>query len=273
MVFCLDCSSKPLSAGAAERLQELGKLSSVVEQSERLSGAQWAVIENSLESADDVSMAVATLFLLRIDNERSRALLHKFGATDVQGGLLADAVLKTGHVTSELANAAPDKRVDRWREMATDPNPFSRIAAGKALCALDPLTAKAVLLRLEEEKSEISAVANRIRRELAAHMGEELPPPIPGFESLYIWFERTAGSLAMVQFGDVKSNRAAPVPQAPSSPTLPSPPSPTPMKVLESKSTPTTTIEEPASSSPWSIIVILIVAAIGLLSLLLKNRK
>lgn len=40
----------------------------------------------------------------------------------------------------------------------------------------------------------------------------------------------------------------------------------------DAKLTPTPT-EQPASSTPWSIIVVLIVAAIGLLWLLLKNRK
>lgn len=47
---------------------------------------------------------------------------------------------------------------------------------------------------------------------------------------------------------------------------------PAPKKAPEAKpaSTPS---DEPASSTPWSIIVVLIVAAIGLLWLLVKNRK
>jgi hypothetical protein len=46
-------------------------------------------------------------------------------------------------------------------------------------------------------------------------------------------------------------------------------------KSPESKSTPTTSSpsEKPTSSTPWSIIVVLIVAALGLLWLVLKNRK
>lgn len=45
-----------------------------------------------------------------------------------------------------------------------------------------------------------------------------------------------------------------------------------PQKPVESKSTQTPS-EEPASSTPWSIIVVLIVAATGLLWLLVKSRK
>jgi len=46
-----------------------------------------------------------------------------------------------------------------------------------------------------------------------------------------------------------------------------------PKKALEAKPTASTPSEQPASSTPWSIIVVLIVAAIGLLWLLLKKRK
>jgi hypothetical protein len=55
------------------------------------------------------------------------------------------------------------------------------------------------------------------------------------------------------------------------------PPFPTPPPTLGSKaklpeSAPTTPTDEPTSSTPWSIIVVLIVAATGLLWLLLKRR-
>ena len=46
-----------------------------------------------------------------------------------------------------------------------------------------------------------------------------------------------------------------------------------PTKVVASNPTAPTRSEEPTSSTPWSVIVILIVAATGLLWLLLKNRK
>lgn len=46
-----------------------------------------------------------------------------------------------------------------------------------------------------------------------------------------------------------------------------------PKKEPEAKLTPTTPNQEPASSTPWSIIVVLIVAATGLLWLVLKKRK
>jgi len=49
---------------------------------------------------------------------------------------------------------------------------------------------------------------------------------------------------------------------------------PTPKKAPEAKATPTTLSEAPASSTPWSIIVVvLIVAACGLLWLVVKKRK
>lgn len=47
----------------------------------------------------------------------------------------------------------------------------------------------------------------------------------------------------------------------------------TPRKEPEAKPTTSTPSEEPTSSTPWSIFVVLIVAAIGLLWLVLKNRK
>lgn len=52
-----------------------------------------------------------------------------------------------------------------------------------------------------------------------------------------------------------------------------SPKSPIPKKAPEAKSPAPTPSEEPTSSAPWSTIVGLIVAAIGLLWLLLKSRK
>ncbi len=48
---------------------------------------------------------------------------------------------------------------------------------------------------------------------------------------------------------------------------------PAPKMAPEAKPIPTTPSEEPASSMPWSIIVVLIVAATGLLWLLVKKRK
>lgn len=56
-------------------------------------------------------------------------------------------------------------------------------------------------------------------------------------------------------------------------PTSPTPQSPTPqVKTPEAKPAPPPS-EEPTSATPWSIIVVLIVVAIGLLWLVLKSRK
>jgi hypothetical protein len=57
---------------------------------------------------------------------------------------------------------------------------------------------------------------------------------------------------------------------APKPPPVVQPPTP---KAPEAKPTTSTPSEEPTSSTPWSIIVVLIVAAVGLLWLLLKGRK
>jgi hypothetical protein len=230
------------------------------------------VIEKEIDSGDDVSMAVATLFLQRINNGRSQQLLIKLGASDVPRGLLTDSVIKTGQVQSELANATKDERVNRWQKMATDPNPYSRIAAAKALCATDPNAAKAALLKLEEERSEISPTANRIRRELAEYSGEEVPPPVPVFETLYTGFERGAGSVARIRFVEAKNNSSDDTRHEPSSAMSPSPLSPVSAKLLKPKPAPGQG-EEPAPSTPWSIIIVLIVTAGGLLWLLLKRRS
>jgi hypothetical protein len=53
---------------------------------------------------------------------------------------------------------------------------------------------------------------------------------------------------------------------APSSPTSPAP-------KASASTLPAAAIEKPSSSTPWSVVAVLIVAAIGLLWLLLKNRK
>ncbi len=55
-------------------------------------------------------------------------------------------------------------------------------------------------------------------------------------------------------------------------PTVPAVPT-APKKAPSTASPSSTPSEEPASSTPWSVIVVLIVAAIGLLWLLLKGRK
>jgi hypothetical protein len=56
-------------------------------------------------------------------------------------------------------------------------------------------------------------------------------------------------------------------------PSIMPPPTQLPKHPSEAKPTTSTPSGEPASSMPWSIIVVLIVAAIGLLWLLLKGRK
>jgi len=61
--------------------------------------------------------------------------------------------------------------------------------------------------------------------------------------------------------------------KAPRHTTIVPPPTQSPKQATEAKSTRSTPDEEPASSTPWSIIVVLIVATIGLLWLLLKGRK
>jgi hypothetical protein len=67
---------------------------------------------------------------------------------------------------------------------------------------------------------------------------------------------------------DTATNRTLPKASA-----LQSVPPPAPKKAPSTAPAPSTPSEEPSASTPWSIIVVLIVAAMGLLWLLVKNRK
>lgn len=91
------------------------------------------------------------------------------------------------------------------------------------------------------------------------------PPPFPSTK----WQAAAAKfNTAIKAFGAVN---AQPQTNAPDQTTEPPKPSPVP-KVPEAKPAPTPS-EEPTSSTPWSVVAVLIVAAIGLLWLLLKGRK
>lgn len=88
------------------------------------------------------------------------------------------------------------------------------------------------------------------------------------------WTRKAAQSLKATlsgseveQAGPISAPRATPTPQPPPVVRPPTPEAP------EAKPTPTTPSVETASSTPWSIIVVLIVAALGLLWLLLKRRS
>ena len=83
---------------------------------------------------------------------------------------------------------------------------------------------------------------------------------------------RLSGSQAPEASSDVKAQEPSPKPVPRANPP-PSVQTPAPKKALETKPPTTSPSEERVSSTPWSIIVVLIVAALGLLSLLLKRRS
>jgi hypothetical protein len=81
-------------------------------------------------------------------------------------------------------------------------------------------------------------------------------------EQVAVLTEATTGAL----------QSGGPTPTKSNSPGISQSQSSAPKKVAEVKSTISTPSEEPSSSTPWSIIVVLIVAGLGLLWLLLKRR-
>lgn len=82
---------------------------------------------------------------------------------------------------------------------------------------------------------------------------------------------RQVGQLTRGEAVSGLSTNAATTTQTTPTPPPPMVQPPAPKKALEAK--PATPSEEPTSSTPWSIIVVLIVAATGLLWLLVKKRK
>ena len=79
--------------------------------------------------------------------------------------------------------------------------------------------------------------------------------------------------VALSKLGVVKSSSASSSDQTTGNQPPPVVKPEAPKKAPESRPAAPSPSEEPASSTPWSIIVVLIVAAIGLLWLLLKGRK
>jgi hypothetical protein len=79
--------------------------------------------------------------------------------------------------------------------------------------------------------------------------------------------------VALSKLGVVQSSSASSSEQSTGNQPQPVVQPPAPEMAPEARPTTPTTNEEPTSSTPWSIIVVLIVAAAGLLWLLVKNRK
>lgn len=264
-----NCEAKPLDQGVAEALDALAGLRPLIVKSASLNDEQFRLIEQAADSPNDVVVAVAALFMQTLDDRRSRELLHKLEAQSSTQGLLTAAVLQTGQAEQELAQSKKSDRIARWQKLLSEANLYTRIEAAKALRWLDPDTAMAALLHLENEKSEISPVANRIRGELAGELREKQPSVYPDIESAYAAFERSAGSLALNRFISQVENQGVPKKRTSNlhrDQRLDSLPA-------SGSVTQTPRTGGPASSTPWSIIVVLILAAIGLLWLLVKKRK
>lgn len=203
--FCLVCNASHMDLELAKHLKELEKISTTIAQGQPLSKEQWLVIEKSFEPSEDnpvndISSAVATLLLQKINTKESRESLAHLAEHGPKPGLLTQAVLKKEQVASGLVNASPQKCVETWKKTATDPNPHLRLAAAKALCAIDLKVAKETLTALEQENSEISTEANKLRRALAKHMNEEPPPPLISPDLTYGCYKTSTGTLDAVKF-------------------------------------------------------------------------
>jgi hypothetical protein len=261
------CEAKPIPSNVAEKLNALKEIEPSIANSLPLNPDQWKTIESASQSDEDMVAAVAVLFLQKLDNEQSRKLMQTIESQEGERGLLTTAVLRTGKVDRDLAQKSLAQRVVRWTELSHDSNLYTRLQAAKALGPLDRESAKAILIALVDEKSEVSPTANRLLTSLAEQMGEAAPPPYPEIDSSYEWFERSIGSLALPRF-------AGPTGDQQLHGTTPQTISPNPMpEAPETNLTLPTPSEEPPSSTLWSVIVILIVAALGLLWLLLKRRS
>lgn len=78
----------------------------------------------------------------------------------------------------------------------------------------------------------------------------------------------------LVVSGEYKAPQGYPIqPPPPPHPTTPTAQASAPMKASEAKPTVPTPSEEQASSTPWALVAVIVVAAIGLLWLLLKRRS
>lgn len=264
------CEAKPISSDVAERLNTLKEIEHSISKSIPLNPDQWKIIESASQSPEDVVTAVAVLFLQKLDNEPSRKLIQTLETKLGEQGLLTAAVLHTGKVERDLAQKSIAQRVARWMELSQDSNLYTRLQAAKALCPLDRESAKAILTALVDERSEVSPTANRLLTLLAAQSGEAAPPPYPEIDSSYEWFERSIGSFASPRF-------TSPTGDHPLRDTTPQSGRPNPIpEALAPKPTTSSPSDEPTSSTPWrpwSIIVVLVVAACGLLWLLLKRRS
>ncbi len=254
------CEAKPTPSNVTEKLNVLKEIEPSIANSLPLNSDQWKAIENASQSDEDMVAAAAVLFLQKLDNEQSRKLIQTIESQEGDRGLLTTALLRTGKEARDLAQKSLAQRIARWTELSRDSNLYTRLQAARALCPLDGESAKTILIALVDEKSEVSRTASRLLTLLAEQMGEAAPPPYPEIDSSYEWFERSIGSLVLPSFtgptGDQQLHGTTPQISRPN-PTAEA----------------SATNEEPTSSTPWSIIVVLIMTAGGLLWLLLKRRS
>ena len=95
----------------------------------------------------------------------------------------------------------------------------------------------------------------------------------PHYQSQAITYAQTVDFDGNSRLGSPASDSSGALPSSKLPRSTPDLPSVALSKPSEAKPTTLTPSDEPASSAPWNVIVVLIVAATGLLWLLVKNRK
>ena len=183
---------------------------------------------------------------------------------------------------------------DAWQKLHRAANPVYRLIALEKFDSVEQSPAELLALYREclfgacsylEVRALEAITRNKDFREEVAKLLEEYiasnPPAndgtMPGLRNNFPnLIEGATRVIATIRNTDKPAAPSSPQsdPFAQTTPTPKPPPvvqPPAPKKAPEAKTV--TPSEEPTSPTPWSIIVVLIVAALGLLWLLLKNRK
>jgi hypothetical protein len=163
-----------------------------------------------------------------------------------------------------LGHLKPESTLDLLISLASKPTQAQR----HAIQALGAYGAKAAKAKSALEALMKDQAAPEDIRNLARISLETINTDKPQPSSLQMMKLTALWPLALGSSPNDAPKQTAPVVNPP-----PSVQSPAPKQAPEAKPTAPTPSEEPTSSTPWSIIVVLIVAATGLLWLLVKNRK
>lgn len=195
-------------------------------------------------------------------NPSTQAMLDYF-PLGAEGGTAIFSRIENGKIVSRQQHARLEE-VNVGLERREPPLPgFQRIKPSVTVCLLaDVVSGDAASWReliIEDGKGNYDLPNGRLL----------LTEDAPRVETLRS-FTPTA-ALAALQKSDPQSEQ--PPSKSPTTNSLPIVQPPAPKKSPEAKPTVPAPSKEPTSSTPWSVIVVLIIAATGLLWLLVKNRK